>query len=264
MLELRNLAGIPLLTDDALFEACGVRIAFTGRAGGASEGAYSSLNTGGHVDDDPWCVAQNRRAVLKAIGAEAAPLIVPNQVHGTHVAHIAEMVDVGRVAGEVLEGRDAVQIDVPGVAAMLNFADCLPLVIVAPSGRFVVAHAGWRGAVAHIASIAARSLAQDGEGPETFNAYIGPHIGVECFEVGEEVVEQFTAEFGNTVVLGNRHISLARAVALDLESAGVRVERIADCGICTMCHPDEYFSYRASGGTCGRQSATAYRSYPES
>ena len=262
-LELSNLSGIPLLTDDALFETCGVRIAFTGRAGGTSEGAYASLNTGGHVDDDPRCVAQNRRAILRAIGADAAPLIVPNQVHGTHVARIAEMVDVGRVATEVLDGRDAVQIDVPGVAAMLNFADCLPLIIVAPSGRFVVVHAGWRGAVAHIASIAARSLAQEGEGPNTFNAYIGPHIGVECFEVGEEVVEQFAAEFDDTVVLGNRHINLARAVALDLESAGMNPERIANCGICTMCHPDEYFSYRASGGTCGRQSATAFRSYPE-
>ena len=108
MLEASNLSGIPLLTDDALFEACGVRIAFTSRAGGTSEGAYASLNTGGHVDDDPRCVAQNRRAILKAIGADAAPLIVPNQVHGTQVARIAEMVDVGRVATEVLDGRDAV------------------------------------------------------------------------------------------------------------------------------------------------------------
>ena len=251
------------LTDEALFEACGVRIAFTGRAGGESEGPYASLNTGAHVDDDLRCVANNRRTVLKAIGAEAAPLIVPNQVHGTTIVRIADYVDVGRAANEAIAGADAVQVDVAGIPAMLNFADCLPLIVVAPSGRFVVAHAGWRGAVAHIARDAARSLAQGGEDPATFNAYIGPHIGVECFEVGEDVAAQFAAEFGDDVVKGGRHVSLSRAVAHDLEDAGLEGARIADCGICTVCNANEYFSYRASDGLCGRHAAVAFRTDQE-
>ena len=44
---------LPALTDDALYERTGVRVAFTGRAGGVSEGPYSSLNLGNHVGDDP-------------------------------------------------------------------------------------------------------------------------------------------------------------------------------------------------------------------
>lgn len=255
--------GIPLLTDDALFEACGVRIAFTGRAGGQSSGAYATLNTGAHVDDDLRDVAMNRRLVLKAMGAEAAPLIVPNQVHGTRILHIATPVDIGRVASEALEAGDALQVDVPGVAAMLNFADCLPLILVAPSGHFAVVHAGWRGAVAHIASKAALSLAQGGEDPSTFNAYIGPHIGVECFEVGLDVAEQFAAEFGDDVVEGERHVSLSRAVAHDLETVGFAPDRIVDCGICTVCNAGEYFSYRATSGACGRQAAAAFRPYQD-
>ena len=258
-LEKTQMGDIPLITDDSLFAACGVRIAFTGRAGGVSEGAYASLNTAAHVDDDLRSVALNRRAVLNAIGANGEPLIVPNQVHETHIARIAEITDIGNGAYEAATGADAVQIEVTGVAALLNFADCLPLIIVSPEGRFVVVHAGWRGAVAHIASKAAASLALGGEDPSTFNAYIGPHIGAECFEVGDDVAAQFVAEFGEATLFDERHVDLASAVRSDLERAGLLPERIVSSGVCTVCHADEYFSYRATGGQCGRQAAVAYR-----
>ena len=251
------------LTDDALFEACGVRIAFTGRVGGESAGPYASLNTGAHVDDDLHAVAQNRRTVLRAVGAEAAPLIVPNQVHGTRVLRIADYVDIGRVVNEAIEGADALPIGVSAVAALLNFADCLPLILVAPSGRFSVVHAGWRGAVVRISSAAVRMLAESGEDPRTLNAYIGPHIGAECFEVDGEVAAQFADEFGEGVLRDACHVDLSAVVACDLVDAGVTADRIADCDICTVCHSDEYFSYRASGGTCGRQSAVAYRPHSD-
>ena len=55
---------MPLISDDGLFRACGVRIAFTGREGGVSEGAYSSLNLGSHVEDDSSSVKENRRRLL--------------------------------------------------------------------------------------------------------------------------------------------------------------------------------------------------------
>ena len=253
--------GLPLLTDEALYEACGVRIAFTGRAGGVSEGACASLNTGANTDDDPRSVAANRRTVLDAIGAHALPLIVPKQVHETRVVRIDDYPDVGRASFEAAEGADAVQVAVPDVAAMLNFADCLPLILVAPSGRFAIVHAGWRGAVARIASKAVCSLAQcwEGEDPATFNAYIGPHIGLECFEVGEDVADTFEAEFGEEVVTEDRHVDLSLVVRCDLERAGLLPERIVDCDVCTVCHSDEYFSFRATDGVCGRQAAVAYR-----
>ena len=341
---------LPVLTDEALFEACGVRIAFTGREGGVSEGPYAKLNCASHVEDDEQAVLRNRQIVLDALGVPNARLIVPNQVHGTNVvcvggpddratatgstaassanpsatyqahgtnavceggsagtvntdgfmapnqvlgaddAHIGDSTGTANAAGqsvadpatsaaadlivpvagkvlsvsdaleEAAEGADAIVVKVPEVAALLNYADCLSLIIVAPSGSFAVVHAGWRGAAAHIASKAALELAeQTGEDPSQLNAYIGPHIRSECFEVSAEVAEQFAAEFGASVVVGKRHVSLARAVACDLESAGMSPQRIADCGICTKCNPDRYFSYRATNGRCGRHSAAAVR-----
>lgn len=158
------------------------------------------------------------------------------------------------------EGADCVLVKPAGLAALLNFADCLPLILVAPGGAFAVAHAGWRGAVAHMARLAAEALAEaSGEDPSQFNAYIGPHIRSECFEVGLDVAQIFADEFGQEVLSGERHVSLTAAVTCDLVRAGLDPERVADACICTKCHPDEYFSYRATGGLCGRNAAAAVR-----
>lgn len=256
------------LTDEALFAACGVRVAFTGREGGVSAGPYASLNTGDHVEDDPACVARNRTLVKEALGCADAPLVVPSQVHGTDVVRVDGAGDVPQAMEAAAAGADAVVVRAPGVGALLNFADCLSLVVVAPDGAFAVAHAGWRGALAGIAGAAVRVLATGsaadaaggaGSDPAGFNAYIGPHIRSECFETSAEIAAQFADAYGADVLADARHVSLARAVAADLGRAGLVPERIADAGICTMCHPDRYFSYRAAGGTCGRHAAVAIR-----
>ena len=74
---------ISMLTDDALFQACGARIAFTGRDGGSSQGPFASLNLGAHVQDNLDHVMENRRLAMRALDGEGVPVIVPNQVHGT-------------------------------------------------------------------------------------------------------------------------------------------------------------------------------------
>ena len=89
------------------------------------------------------------------------------------------------------------------------------------------------------------------------NAYLGPHIHAECFETGADVRARFVDRYGADVAPDGRHVDLARALACDLGGAGLAAERIADAGACTACRPDDYFSYRASGGTCGRHGAIA-------
>ena len=73
-------------------------------------------------------------------------------------------------------------------AALLCYADCVPVIIVSPTGRFAVVHAGWRGVDNLISVKAVRSMAYADEAllgadaASTYNVYIGPHIGPECFE----------------------------------------------------------------------------------
>ena len=92
-----------------------------------------------------------------------------------------------------------------------------------------------------------------------YNVYIGPHIRKECFETGVDVYERFVAKFGRECAFGDRRISLADALRVDLARVGVSPQRIVDAEICTVCNHEEYFSYRASGGVCGRHGALAYR-----
>ena len=246
------------LTDQDLFESCGVRIAFTSRQGGVSEGIYSSLNVGSNVEDAPENVALNRARMLEALGAKGVPLVTLKQTHGTSIVTVASDYDLSQVDAVAKSGCDAVVVQAQSVAAMVGVADCLPLIIVAPSKSFAVVHAGWRGAVAHIAEKACTLLGQmSGCDASTFNAYVGPHIRSECFEVGEEVAERFASEFGDDVIAFHRHVSLRQAVSSDLVKCGVSSERICDAGICTVCNSDKYYSYRATGGQCGRQCACA-------
>ena len=259
-LVLRMRSGAPVLTDDALFEACGVRIAFTGREGGVSEGEFSSLNVGDYVGDDIEVVQANRQRVAQALGAGDAQLIVPKQVHGTDGIEISTLADLAHAREAAAVGADMVLVKELDVAALLCCADCLPLILVSPSGAFAVVHAGWRGALAGIAGKAAERLSRfDGTPTEHFNAYIGPHIRQECFETSEDVVASFGERFGTEVVDENRHVSLALVVMRDLERVGVLADRIVDACICTCCDSQRYFSFRAEDGRCGRQAFAAVR-----
>ena len=228
---------LPALTDDALYERTGVRVAFTGRAGGVSEGPYSSLNLGNHVGDDPASVERNRALVLEALDAADVPLVVPSQVHGEVV------VELDDASPEALD------------------ADCVPVIVVSPTGRFAVAHAGWRGVENGVAAKAVRALARAdaaelGEDAASgYNVYVGPHIHASCFETGADVRKRFEDRFGSSCIPDERHVDLLEALTVGLEEAGIDRARVADAGVCTVCSCDEFFSYRAAGGICGRHGA---------
>lgn len=253
-------------TDQALLAACGVRIAFTERSGGQSTGPYSSLNLKHGLGDEAQNVESNRTAVLQALSGNAAlPTITPNQVHGTHIVQATSNSgsEVLAVQEQAERGCDAVVVDCLGVAGLLCFADCLPLILVAPTAAFSVVHCGWKGTLAHLASKAAQALVQQsGCAPASINAYIGAYIHAECFEVEEDVAQDFLYNFEPGVAYcnsetGKWHVDLGAAVRHDLFSCGISSERVSDINKCTVCNKERFFSYRASGGTCGRHGALA-------
>ncbi len=259
---------IPMLTDDALFEQTGVRVAFTGRAGGQSAAPYDSLNMGGHVGDDLQVVKANRQSVLDALGAPDAQLIVPNQVHGDVLVNVADAdcFKVREAREQADKGADGLVVTVANVAALLCFADCVPVAIASPTGRFSVVHAGWRGVENGIAAKAVRALVQADASDlvdtaaGTYNVYVGPHIHAECFETAPDVRARFEERFGSSCIPDASHVDLLAALSAGLKEAGIDPARIVDSGICTKCSSDAYYSYRASGGTCGRHGAIAFRS----
>ncbi|MEG0146900.1 MAG: laccase domain-containing protein [Raoultibacter sp.] len=147
------------LTDEALFAQVGVRIAFTQRSGGVSCGAYDSLNLGAHVQDVPASVQENRRRVQAAFAAEGLPCIIPQQVHGVRTLDLLQPDAAPRVQAAADQGADGIVVGCTQAAALLCFADCVPLIIVSPTGHFAVVHAGWRGVEGEIAAAAVSRLA---------------------------------------------------------------------------------------------------------
>ena len=269
-LEAKTKGSISFITDDALASSVGVYMGFTKRSGGASGTPFDSLNLGSHVGDDIACVQDNRMRLMSAVGFKDATLLVPNQVHGTELATVenARCEHIDAIKDKLAAGADGIIVCVPQVAAMLCFADCVPVIIVSPTGNFAVVHAGWRGAIAGITSKALYELSKNdaricGRAEEDVraqcNIYVGPCIHKECFEVSEEIAAQFEERFGKLSVPNYRHVDLPRVVALDACNAGADEARICDSGICTACSEDEFFSYRASGGTTGRHGAFAIR-----
>lgn len=203
---------------------------FTTRRGGVSEGPYASLNLGLWTDDDAGRVRDNRERVRAAVGAER--LAQGRQVHGTRVV----------VDAEGIEEADGQVTTVPGVAAMVLVADCLPVAL-AGAERVGMVHAGWRG-------LAAGVLERGVEATGAVAAAIGPGIGPCCYEVGDDV----RAVFGTSEpTLDLKAIARAR-----LEAAGVR--DIHDCGLCTSCDAERFFSHRRDRGVTGRQAGLAWRS----
>ncbi len=267
-----DVSGVRFYSDPSLEAACGVVMGFTERVGGLSAPPYESLNLGRFAGEGEEAAVANMRHLMSAVGAEGATLVNPVQVHGSNIVRIKEPAGPAFESAfeESQEGADALLITCPNVFAVLGFADCVPLIMVHSSGAFAVAHSGWRGTHARIASKTLDVLAGAVAGQEAsaddvrreaseVNIYIGPYIHGECFQVGEDTLALFEEEFGHSVILPERHVDLGVAIRSDLVDHGADPARIVDVDTCTVCNVDRFFSYRAEDGTCGRHGAFAVR-----
>ena len=188
-------------------------------------------------------------------GCAAPPALVrPKQVHGR---------DVLRVRADdrgLLGAADAVVCDVGGTPIGIVTADCLPVLIAAPSGAVAAAHAGWRGLALGVLGAAVEALARIAPDFAQAAAVIGPHVGARCYEVDEPVVHALEARFADAVAdaftptrAGHGEIDLARLAALDLSRAGLAADRIAILAdACTACDRERFHSYRRDGPESGR------------
>lgn len=257
------LHGVTLLMDPEV--PCGVTLAFTERTGGFSEGEFASLNLGSRCGDNLQQVQKNRLLVLEALGAGElfSQLLIPHQVHGSKVvcltSNTSEAFELAKAEAEA--GADAIVCTVQNTPVMLAFADCVPVILVAPGG-FAVAHSGWKGTIARISARATEALCQaTGAKPSEVKAYIGPHIGSADYEVSLELIQMFSQEFGPGVVdraSGERYLDLGYAVRSALVDAGVRASAIEEVTDSTASTTERFFSYRAEHGKCGRHAAVAY------
>jgi len=214
-------------------------VAFSTRKGGVSEGPYESLNLGILTDDERERVETNRKRLAAAAGIDSASIAMGWQVHGTDVKEWNAPPDgeLEKVDGHVT-GRD-------DLALLVIVADCLPVAL-SDGERVAMVHCGWRGLAG---GVLANAIAHLDTAPA---AAVGPGIGPCCYEVGDEVREQFDARFANGRMLDLRAIADA-----SLRAAGI--EQIEHVDRCTSCREDLFFSHRRDGGVTGRQGGLVWR-----
>jgi hypothetical protein len=229
-----------LVSDDLFFHG------FPERGGGISEGLRASLNLGYRWGDNRDNVERNRRILAEHVGYDPDQLQVTKHVHGTAVWRIGEeLPDPPEFDGLVS--------DRPGAVLGAFAADCIPIIFADRVARNCGAcHSGWRGTVAGVSRNVVTRMVELGSEPANIRVALGPSIGPCCFEVGDEVVEEFVKAFGELdglVVDGPKkhHIDLRVATRAVLEGAGVAPEHIDTDPPCTKCEPDRFFSYRRDG-----------------
>ncbi len=214
----------------------------TTRGGGISQMPYDSLNLGDHVGDDSRAVVENRARLRNFLSLPAEPCWL-QQVHGNCAVNAA------------LQARpcqaDAAYTDRSGVVCAVLTADCLPLLLCDRAGTCVAAiHAGWRGLANGVIERALESFSAPGS---ELMAWLGPAIGPQAFEVGDEVRAEFVAHdaaAANAFQPARAGHWYADLYALARQRlAGRAVSAVYGGDHCTYTDAARFYSYRRDGST---------------
>lgn len=219
----------------------GVTAFTTARAGGLSRAPWDSLNLGDHVGDAPASVAANRSILQSSLPAGTAIQWL-EQVHGNAVV---------AATGADCPRADACWTAEPGVACAVMTADCLPVLFASIDGkRVAAAHAGWRGL---LAGVLEQTLSAMDVTPAHVQAWLGPAIGPQAFEVGPEVRESFLDAAADPAAFApsaRRDHYLADLYLLARQRLAAQgLSRISGGQYCTYQQPSQFFSYRRDGQT---------------
>lgn len=246
----------------------------------------STLNLGFTKQDPRNAVERNRQAFLQQLGAgrdkKAWPLVTLRQIHSGLIHCVSEL------PRQTLVG-DGLITRTPEILLAIQTADCLPVLLVDTKQKAVgVFHAGWRGTIKRIVEKGVGEMHRHfGTMPKNIKAAIGPGIHTCCYDVGTEVRQQFESQFayagdlfhevkesdpvrekypllfltarapGHRELPSKLFLDLVEANRRQLISAGVLRKNISASNLCTSCHPELLFSYRAEKGITGRMMGVA-------
>lgn len=268
----REKDGVSFLTFRLFDDLPFVSHAFSTRLGGVSEGPYTSMNLSFTQGDLRENVLENFRLMGNAIGVGPDRMVTAMQTHTTNIRRVSED-DPGKGVIRPLdyEDVDGLITDIPGICLVTGYADCVPLYFVDKKRRAIgLSHSGWKGTVGQMGKKTVEAMTDAfGSDPADILAAIGPSICQSCYEVSEDVIDNFREaypeeahgsifsdqasfykEHGNAASPkdGKYQLNLQAACRLTLLSAGVLPEHIAVTNACTCCNPEVFHSHRAAKG----------------
>jgi hypothetical protein len=227
-----------------------VKAVSTTRAGGHSTGPWNGLNLGSGCGDDPAAVAKNR-AVLRTY-LPATPQWL-RQVHGAAVfSHSIPAASAGEFVADAQVAFE------PGQICVVLTADCLPVLFSNRAGtRVGAAHAGWRGMAAGVLENTVQAL---GAPPDHLMAWLGPAIGADVYEVGDDVKAAFTDRDSTGAACFRK-----KGARWLFDLYAMARHRLTRCGVidisggshCTYSEARRFYSHRRDG-TTGRTASLVW------
>ena len=190
------------------------------------------------------------------LGLGDLPIVRATQVHGSRVVEVHESPAPGETidAGEC----DALMTRLAGVGLVVQTADCVP-VMLASSDAVGAVHAGWRGAAAGVARVAAEAFLGLTSDRPSVRVWLGPAIGPCCYEVGADVAERFDPRLVRETGGGKYRLDLPAVVVAQLGEAGIPSRQIMQSSGCTFCGGEQFASYRRDRARAGRMIALVAR-----
>lgn len=233
---------------------------FSTRYGGVSNAEFATLNLNFYRGDNPENVHENFRRIASDLDVGLADLILSKQTHGNRMLVVDNThKGMGITRDRTYDGIDAIATSEPGLMLVTYYADCVPLYFYDPEKKVIaLAHSGWKGTLLDIAARSVEQLeASFNCDPADIQVAFGPHIGRCCFEVGEEVSDQFfdtfawARESAEKNANGKWMLDLEAIITQSLTGTGINPENIHGNRICTRCEMDTFFSHRGSHGKTG-------------
>ncbi len=250
----------PILEQTGIVEHC-----FTTRLGGVSRGIYESLNLSFTRGDDRMAVEENFRRVSGMLGCRYDNFVLSDQTHTTNVRRVGkEDAGKGITRERGYADVDGLITDEPGLVLSTFYADCVPLYFVDIKRRAIgLSHSGWRGTAGRMGRATLEAMRREfGTQPQDVICAIGPSICQDCYEVSQDVADEFIHEFcGHEAEIliekgnGKYQLDLWRANEIVLLEAGIKQEHLSVTDVCTCCNPKLLFSHRASRGKRGNLGA---------
>lgn len=258
--------GVVYLTFPILEQLPGIVHGFSTRLGGASQGDVGTMNLSFSRESSRQNVEENYRRLAKAIGYEPERLVCSRQTHTTNVRVVTEEdCGIGFCRSGEYDNIDGLVTNVPGIPLMTFYADCVPLLLADPVHRAIgCAHSGWRGTAANMGKAALEVMKREyGTEAKDVITAIGPSICQDCYEVSEDVIDQFREVYHRKIwpdlfyekQNGKFQLNLWEACRQNFLMAGVLPEHISLPDLCTCCNPKFLFSHRASRGNRGNLAA---------
>ena len=249
-----------------LFDRYGISHMFTTKDGGVSEGVFASLNMSvgvGEIRDSRENVEKNHEIAAISLCSRYEDVTRTWQTHSNVVKQV-NADDRGRVFTPDTDGIgvDGLVTAQNGILLSIRMADCVPVLLYDTVNEVCAAiHSGWRGTLGEITSNAIGLMSENfNTKPSNLIAAIGPSAKGCCYEVGEEVYNDFITK--NSLYSkaferrdGKIWLSVGELVELQLLSLGVDSEKISVCPLCTICNPGLFFSHRRQGTARGTMAA---------